>query len=118
MRYGIVLFVLLAGCSYNVTLYPRGGGDKAQGSFDVGSQTMTVNLNGETYTGNVVAGTSTGFGMVGVKPVTMTGTTNQRSALLKGPAGIIRCEYAVQIRGGNGTCIDSRERVYDLEIAL
>lgn len=113
----VLLAAALAGCAYNVTLFPRGGGDQATGTFEVGSQTMTVKLNGETYTGNVIAGSTVGIGTVGTKTATMVGSTNQRSALLKGPNGLIRCEYVIQVRGGNGTCVDSREKVYDLGIA-
>lgn len=111
------LVLLLTGCAYNLTLHPRGGGDQAKGSFEVGSQTLTVNLNGDTYTGRAIAGSSTGFGIAGTKPVTMIGTTNQRSALLKGTRGMLRCEYVIQVSGGNGVCVDSTEKVYDLEIS-
>lgn len=117
MRYlAVLITAALTGCAYNVTLYPRGGGDQATGTFDVGSQVLRVTLRGEEYSGRAVAGTSMGLGAVGTKPMVMSGTTNQRSALLEGKAGVIRCEWAIAVSGGNGVCVDSAEKTYDLSI--
>jgi hypothetical protein len=114
MRYLAVLAMLLSGCAYNATLHERGSNMTASGTFEVGSQTLSVELDGGTYRGDVIAGTSAGFGLVGARPVTMMGATNQRSALLVGPKGVLRCEYMIQVSGGNGVCQHGDGRVFDL----
>lgn len=113
MRYLAVL-LLLSGCSHAVTLLPRSGGEKAYGSFNDGSKTMTVTIGAETYTGDYVRGRSAGvsLGATGIRPG--FGVSNQHSALLIGPNGNVRCEWILEAFGGNGVCMDRQDRVYDL----
>jgi len=58
---------------------------------------------------------TTGYSLVGPSSTT---TTNQQSALLVGPAGQIRCEFAwgAMKSIANGVCIDHRNVTYDLLI--
>jgi hypothetical protein len=123
MRYLLVLVTLLAGCQtfYDVALYPKGGGPVAQGIADTSSnKKITVSLNGETYSGIYVQGQSLGIASVvsGYSSASAyaIGTTNQYSAVLTGPAGAIRCEFTAQRHGGNGVCLDSTNKTYDMVI--
>ena len=114
----LVVLLALGGCAYNVTLYPRGGGEQAIGKLDSASFTITVELNGETYSGRYIAGQSFGFATSGAAFASGIGMSNQRSALLKGPHGVIRCDFSVNAAGGNGLCQDSQNVVYDMLIDL
>lgn len=125
MRNAICLFVvLLAGCTHTITLYPRGGGEQAAGTVNDGSKNMEVVLRGDMYTGSYVLGQTFGFGTgtsFGARPAfgtgLMVGNTNQASALLTGPKGVLRCDFMiVAARGGNGVCVDSGNTVYDMLI--
>lgn len=110
----ICLVVLLAGCSHNVTLHPRGGGTPATGSFNDGSMSMTVTIDGETYTGDYARGGSTGFMLgSGGAILPMFGVSNAHSAVLIGKKGTLRCEWVLEGFGGNGVCQDART-TYDL----
>lgn len=119
MRYLLVL--LLAGCSHVITLYPRGGGEQATGTVNDGSRNMEVQLRGDTYTGRYALGQSFGVGFASgtgsMATGTMVGTTNNATALLTGPAGVLRCEFRiVAAQGGNGMCVDGQNVVYDMLI--
>lgn len=122
MRYLIVL--LLAGCSYNVALYPRGAGEIAAGTANTGSRTMEVNLRGETYKGSFERGQSVGIGFAnaygagGSAFATGTGVSfsNQYTALLTSGRNTLRCEAMAENGHGNGVCVDGAGNVYDLKI--
>lgn len=123
MRYGIILFVLLSGCAgtYDLTLFPRGGGAQAKGVGDAATKTMTVTLNGKTYSGNYVQASSRSAGSMAQganMPATAVGvsSSNQFTALLAGEDGAIRCEFMASRSAGNGVCTDSQQRSYDLLI--
>ena len=116
----------LAACGHVVTLYPRGGGERATGTLNDGSRNMSVTLNGITYLGQFVRGQTFGFGFgqtFGAKPTfgtsMMVGTSNQSSALLVSTDGInvLRCELTVVAAvGGNGVCVDKDNLTYDMNI--
>ena len=114
----VVMLLALAGCTHTITLYPRGGGDQATGTVNDGSRNMEVRLRGDTYTGSYVLGQTVGVGIVGGAnpvPVTTVGSTNNATALLTGPKGVLRCEFRiVAVQGGNGVCMDSSNTVYDM----
>lgn len=124
MRYTIIAAVLLAGCAQTMTLYPRGGGTQATGELRTAEKTMTVTIDGEPYSGDFIGGRSTAFGastgLVGTKPVTMTGTStahsNAYSAILLSKSGkTLRCEFAGGLmESGNGVCQHGDGRVFDL----
>jgi hypothetical protein len=119
MRYLVVL--LLSGCAYNATLYPRGGGDIARGTVNTGSKEMVVSLDGSEFRGSYVRGYSVGYGFAntyGSNPqfasgVSM-GASNQYAATLTNGKTALRCEFMAERSGGNGVCVDSANRVYDL----
>jgi hypothetical protein len=118
-----VAFILLAGCTHDITLYPRDGGEQATGWVNDGSHNLEVQLRGDTYSGKYVLGQTFGIGMgttFGVRPRfgsgMMVSQNNQAGALLTGPKGILRCDFViVAAHGGNGVCQDSRA-VYDMLI--
>lgn len=118
--YFVVVLLALAGCTHTITLYPRGGGEQATGTVNDGSKNMEVRLRGDTYTGSYVLGQSVGVGIVGGAnpvPVTTVSSTNNATALLIGPNGVLRCEFRiVAARGGNGVCVDSSNTTYDMLI--
>lgn len=105
-----ILFVLLlAGCAteQGVTMYPRGaGGLEGHGRIDRMSNELTVQIGNETYRGkNQFA--------------SVIGTDNSASALLFGPGGRMRCDYAWNspfLTEATGTCVHSSGAVYDLQI--
>jgi hypothetical protein len=117
MRYVFVLLIL-CGCAAQqvVTLLPRGGGQKGSGSFDHIHQVLTVELNGEVYKGRPITKTATTS--PSLFTIGTTTTSNEESALLIGPAGQVRCDYAwgVYKAQANGVCVDHRNVTYDLLI--
>lgn len=113
MRYLLVL--LLSGCAYNVTLYPRGGGEQATGTYD-GISAMTVRLKGSTYSGNAARGQSSGIAIVKTTVIPMSTVSNQYSAALVGSAGVLRCDFILNIEGGNGVCQAPDGVIYDLVV--
>jgi hypothetical protein len=118
--YLVALLLALTACTHTITLYPRGGGEQATGTVNDGSKNMEVQLRGDTYAGSYVLGQTFGVGMVGgANPTTVTtvGTTNNATALLVGPKGVLRCEFRiVAAQGGNGVCVDSSNTMYDMLI--
>lgn len=116
----LVVVHALSACAYNLTLYPRGGGDIASGVGHSGNKTIEVTLRGETYTGRYVQGQSVGVGLATVGGAFGTGTTigstNQFSAVLTSGNKTLRCEFMADGGHGNGVCIDSMNAVYDLVI--
>lgn len=122
MRYLFVL-LLLSGCTHALTLYPRGSGDVARGAVSTGSKTVTVELNGQTYTGHYVQGTSYGVGLAntfggspGFGTATMVGSSNQYSFLATSGSKALRCDATVTSGRGNGVCSHSDGQFYDLKI--
>jgi hypothetical protein len=116
-----IIAVTIAGCSHNLTLYPRGGGDLATGTVNRGDRSMQVKLPDGIYTGNYVQGASTGVGLAtryGTAPSTlvMSSRTNQYAALLTNGSRALRCEFMAMGTRGNGVCVDSSDKVYDLKI--
>jgi len=119
MKNFTVLFLFIAGCAtqQGVALMPRGPGQQGTGTFDHVHQVLTVELNGNRYKGIPITQTSTSrIGLFG--PATDT-STNQETALLIGErGGQLRCDF---MWGGMraqavGSCVDSNNVVYDMQI--
>lgn len=118
--------LILAGCSHVITLYPRGGGERATGTVNDGSRKMTVTLKGMTYTGEMIRAQTVGIGIgqsYGATPSTgttvFTGGSNQYSALLVSTDGtsVLRCDFTLSVAiGGNGICLDKDSVTYDMNI--
>lgn len=109
---------LLAGCAtqQSVTLMPRGTGAQGTGTFDHIHQVLTVQIDGNSFSGTPVrktATTSSSMFTIGA-----TTTTNAESALLIGPAGQVRCEFewGPMMSTANGVCVDRNNVTYDLLI--
>lgn len=102
MRY--LFLLLLAGCaaSQSVTLLPRGDAQSGAGTLDRVRNILTVNIGGRHYEGPVI-----------------TTTPSQASALLRGPAGQVRCDFGwdALMRHATGVCTDNAGASYDLQIA-
>lgn len=114
-----VVMVFVAGCAaqQRVDLLPRGGtGVKGTGQFDHIYQRLTVELGGEVYQGTPISETAqTSFSLFSPGATT---STNKQAALLIGPAGQVRCDFAwdqLKTRA-IGVCVDSRNITYDLLI--
>lgn len=114
----LIVIALLAGCAtvQRVDLLPRGDAPRGTGSFDHIHQVLTVEIEGQSYRGTPIrktAQTSASIFMAGA-----TTRTNEDTALLIGPAGQIRCEFAWQEMKtqATGVCVDHRNRTYDLLI--
>lgn len=116
MKLAYLFVLLLAGCSYNATLYPRGGGEQATGNYD-GISALTVTLKGATYTGNATRGSTSGMVFTpGAFPTPVMGLSNQYSAVLGGPGGAVRCQFVLNMEGGNGVCQGPDGTIYDMVI--
>lgn len=114
--------LLLAACGHTITLFPRGGGEQAQGTMNDGSRSMQVVLKGESYTGGFIRGATFGFGFgqtFGASPTfgtgMMVGQSNQATALLTSGNNVLRCEFTLVVAiGGNGVCVDKDNVTYDM----
>lgn len=112
------LIAMSAGCSsYTATLYPRGSGDVAVGVAG-SDREMRVTLRGDEYVGRIVQASSTGVGLAARYGTPTTGVmasaSNQYAATLVNGSRALRCEFMGDRGGGNGVCVDSAEKVYDL----
>lgn len=116
------LLVLLAGCAQTMTLYPRHGGEPITGALMTAEKTMTVPVEGETFSGSFTRGRSASFGAFntyGSRPTFGSASgmsySNQYTAILTSPSGkAMRCEFVGGLmEKGNGIC-QVGERVYDL----
>lgn len=121
-KLAILIVLFLAGCTHTLTLFPRGGGERAFGTLNDGSRTMEVVLKGETYTGDYVLGQTFGFATAqtyGARPAfgtgIMVGNNNQATALLISGKNVLRCDFVIApARGGNGVCSDKDSVTYDM----
>lgn len=121
-----LLVALLSGCAGYVQMMPRDSGKVysgvVQGSV-TGSGTMSIDIDGQTYSGPVVrTGSNDSFGFIqqygkrGMSTGTMTsfGSTASVKAILSSPAGRgLRCEFTSDGSGGGGVCVDDQGRVLD-----
>lgn len=117
----VIAVVMLSGCAYNATLYPRGGGTTLTGEYNKGSRSMSVALDGSAYEGDVVNGMTNGMAFAVGRSFTtmpMMMQNNQHSATLVGPRGAIRCDFMVQGSSGNGVCQGPDSTVYDLVLKV
>lgn len=121
----IPFVVLLGGCAYNLSLYPRGSGEVAKGVGNSATREMTVNLSGETYAGKYVqfkqsAGIISAYGLGNQNPLltasAASGSSNYYYAMLASAKSAIRCEFIAESHGGHGVCVDGANKVYDLMI--
>lgn len=117
----------LSGCAGYVQMMPRDSGKVYSGAVQgsaTGAGSMTIDIDGQTYTGPVVR-TSSGdsFGFIqqyGTKTGVSTGSmvsvggTATVKAILSSPAGRgLRCEFTSDGSGGGGICVDDQGRVLD-----
>jgi hypothetical protein len=123
--------LLVAGCSFNATLMSRDSGRTYTGSLDgngMGTGTMTVAINGTTYTGPAArVGSNDTFGFASAYGFNNHGGTaaafeNSYSsgdkfvkALLSSSDGHgLRCDLRGQGSSGGGICVDDSGKVYDV----
>jgi hypothetical protein len=123
--------LLVAGCSFNATLMSRDSGRTYNGSLDgngMGTGTMTVAINGTTYTGPAVrVGSNDTFGFSSAYGFnnhggTTTALGNSYSigdkfvkALLSSSGGQgLRCDLRGGGSSGGGICVDDSGKVYDV----
>lgn len=117
----------LTGCAGYVQMMPRDSGKVYSGTVQgsaTGAGTMTIDIDGQTYTGPVVrtsSGDSFGFmqqygkrGMTSTGTMATVGSTATVKAILSSPAGRgLRCEFTSEGSGGGGVCVDDQGRVLD-----
>jgi hypothetical protein len=120
----------LGGCAHAVQLTPRDGGPIGYGSApaSMGDKgTLTVNLNGKTYTGRwvLVRGGSMGFGtaVAGTSVATasmygMAADANGQAILSAEDGSRLRCQfsYSSWSDAGMGVCQDDAGKTYDMTI--
>ena len=123
----ILLLGLLAGCSGTIQVMPRDSGKVYSGTVQgsaTGAGTITIDIDGQTYTGPVVrTGSNDSFGFMqqyGKRGMTSAGTmasvgsTATVKAILSSPARRgLRCEFTSDGSGGGGVCVDDQGRVLD-----
>jgi len=117
----------LSGCAGYVQMMPRDSGKVYSGTVQgsaTGAGTMTIEIDGQSYTGPVVrtaSGDSFGFmqqygkrGMMSTGTMASVGSTATVKAILSSPAGRgLRCEFTSEGSGGGGVCVDDLGRVLD-----
>lgn len=117
----------LSGCAGYVQMMPRDSGKVYSGTVQgsaTGAGTMTIDIDGQTYTGPVVrtsSGDSFGFmqqygkrGLMSTGTMASVGGTVTVKAILSSPAGRgLRCEFTSDGSGGGGVCVDDLGRVLD-----
>lgn len=123
----VAALLALSGCAGYVQMMPRDSGKVYSGAVQgsaTGAGTMTIDIDGQTYTGPVIrTGSSDSFGFIqqygkktGVSTGTMAtvGSTATIKAMLSSPAGRgLRCEFTSDGSGGGGVCVDDQGRVLD-----
>lgn len=126
-----VAVITLTGCAYKVSMMPRDSGKIYTGVFNnngSGSGSMTVDVDGVTYSGPVVkVGSNDTFGFAQTfgynsKGVVSSSTGTGASygdvfikALLTSPDGKgMRCDLRGRGTSGGGICVDDQQRVYDV----
>jgi len=131
----LAIVVSVAGCTHNLTLIPRQGGEKGQGVAQEVGKTVTITVNGKTYTGNYVYGggsvaffntygsstaysgtrTATAYGS-GFGTAYIPGSGNGRILVTSPDGDAIRCELQYSSGSGLGICQDNAGKEYDLQI--
>ena len=133
MRYLYTTFALafLLGCTGQVQMMPRDSGKIYSGTVQgsaTGSGTMSIAIDGETYTGPIVrtsSGDSFGFiqqyGRGGATAfstvVSSSGTHNVKGILSSTNGRGLRCEFTSDGNGGGGICVDDKSRIYDAVVS-
>ena len=127
----VVALLSLAGCAGQVQMMPRDSGKVYSGTVQgngMGSGTMSITIEGETYTGPIVRTTSNeSFGLVqqfgrnGASSigtvVSSGGTANVKGILASANGRGLRCEFTSTGGGGGGICLDDKSRVYDAVVS-
>lgn len=121
-----LLAVILTGCAGYVQMMPRDSGKVYSGTVQgsvTGSGTMSIDIDGQRYTGPVVrTGSNDSFGFIqqygkrGISTGTIAtaGGTATVKAILSSPAGRgLRCEFTSDGSGGGGICVNDQGSVLD-----
>ena len=129
----IALLLSLSGCSGIVQMMPRNSGKIYSGTVQGGirgSGTITVNIDGEVFTGPFVKASSNEsfgfaqqFGSRGSSFGSMVsdGGTMLIKSILASPSGRgLRCEFTSggNLSGGAGICVDDKSNVYDAIVTM
>ena len=129
----------LTGCTHNLTLMSQDNGNTGTGIANESDKTVTIELNGETYTGTYtyIKQGVVGFSSSSVQSYVYSGshaaygnaygTGNFMSQSAAGDGNMIaksasgkglRCQfsYSTMSRSGAGVCQDDKKKLYDLQI--
>lgn len=126
----LAALVSLAGCAAQVQMMPRDSGKVYSGTVQGNgmSGTMSITIDGETYTGPIVRTTaSESFGLVQqfgrngasslATVVSSSGTANVKGILSSANGRGLRCEFTSTGGSGGGICLDDKSRVYDAVVS-
>lgn len=107
----------LTGCGGSLKLLE--GGKVHQGQFDAVGKTLSVAVDGMTYSGTYITNASSTYGgiFVGAKYVpvnTYSSGTMGRAILTAANGNVIRCEFMAQGMNAQGSCTDNNGKTYDL----
>ena len=124
-----VLAIAMSGCAYQMQFLPRDGGSIYAGSAQsdgMGGGTLSVQLNGRTYSGSFAqaySGNTFGFFQTyghrgaGSSVGSFQGFSgsNTFKALMACTDGTgLRCDIEGREKTGVGICVDSKGRVFDM----
>jgi hypothetical protein len=131
----LVALVTLAGCSHQISLMPRDGGQAGAGEANESGKKVTINLNGRTYMGTYVhdggkvitrqlyrpaqaySGVvyATAFGS-STATTYVPGSGNGK-ILATSDGDALHCDFQYSDSTGIGICTDNAGKQYDLLIS-
>lgn len=131
----LVLLLALAGCTHQISLIPRDGGQAGSGEANESGKKVTINLSGRTYLGTYVYDggsviTTQSYGTTqavsgaarataftnGTASSYVPGSGNGKILAFSG-GDSLRCDFQYSGGTGIGICTDNAGKQYDLLIA-
>lgn len=128
MRWIYLAVLLLQACAHSLAIHPRDGSPRGEGVANESDQSVTINLQGKTYTGKYVYGggavaltnfTAFGGGSAFGSGITYMGGAGSGRIFVTAPSGsALRCvfDYSEWTSTGMGACQDNAGKEYDLLI--
>lgn len=123
----VLTLSILCACAGEVKMMPRDSGKTYSGkisSVTASKASMSVNIEGEEYTGDVIetrSGLSVGFVSLfgarhdtGGSTISNDGNANKKALLRSANGHGLRCEFSSSGGNAGGTCVDDQTRTYDV----
>lgn len=113
----LVVVTALVGCTGSAVMVRDGAAYPVD--YNKATRTMSVSMDGETYSGGLIRNTSFGlaqsYGGGRIATGTAIGTNNQARATLMSPSNkILRCDLNLSFGSAQGICQDPQGRFYDV----